>query len=103
MVTALTPARCNKQLGAIVLEAAKEKWEKHLRPCQQAHFDFMPFAVDVCGLVDWTAATLIKRIACKYAEITLKSYAECMNIVRRRISFAIQVGVARQLSRAALL
>jgi hypothetical protein len=103
VVTALTPARCNKQLGAIVLEAAKEKWEKHLRPCQQAHFDFMPFAVDVCGLVDWTAATLIKRIACKYAEITLKSYAECMNIVRRRISFAIQVGVARQLSRAALL
>ena len=87
----------------VVLEAAKKKWNKHLAPCQQAHFDFMPFAVDVCGLIDWAAVSLLKRIACKYSEITLKSYAECVSIVRRRISFAIQSGVARQLSRAVLL
>jgi hypothetical protein len=99
----LSPSRCTKAIGAIVLEAAKDKWDKHLAPCLQAHFDFMPFAVDVCGLIDWAAVSLLKRIACKYSEITLKSYAECVSIVRRRISFAIQSGVARQLSRAVLL
>ena len=99
----LSHSRCSKAIGAVVLEAAKKKWNKHLAPCQQAHFDFMPFAVDVCGLIDWAAVSLLKRIACKYSEITLKSYAECVSIVRRRISFAIQSGVARQLSRAVLL
>ena len=53
----------NKRLSDVVLDAAQAIVKKHLRPCEAAHYDgFIPFAADTCELIDWAAATLIKRI-----------------------------------------
>ena len=89
-------------LGEVVAAAAKNKVDKHLLPCAAAHYGFVPFAADVCGLIDWAAASLIKCIGCKYAEIFHKSYSEGVSIIRQRLSFALQMRIARQLSYVAL-
>ena len=102
VVSPLSLARCNMRLGDVVLDAAQAKVNKHLRPCEAAHYGFIPFAADTCGLIDWAAATLIKRIGCKYADNTHKSYSEGVSIVRQRLSFALQAGIARQLARVVL-
>ena len=102
VVSPLSLARCNMRLGDVVLDAALAKVNKHLRPCEAAHYGFIPFAADTCGLIDWAAATLIKRIGCKYADNTHKSYSEGVSIVRQRLSFALQAGIARQLARVVL-
>ena len=102
VVSPLSAARCDMSLGKAVMDAAKNKADKHLLPCAAAHYGFMPFAVDVCGLIDWVAASLIKCIGCKYAENSHKSYSEGVSIVRQRLSFALQVGIARQLAYVAL-
>ena len=57
----------------------------------------MPFAMDTCGLIDSEAAQLLQRLASSYAQNRIKSYAEAINIIRRRVSFAVQLGVARPL------
>jgi hypothetical protein len=41
---------------------------------------------------------LLKRIATFYASISNRTYNYALNIVKRRISFAIQKGLARQLT-----
>jgi hypothetical protein len=40
---------------------------------------------------------LVKRIASSYASINNRTYNYALKIVKRRISFAIQKGLARQL------
>ena len=52
---------------------------------------------EAAGLTEIEAAELMKRLAYQYAEKQSKSYAESVSIVRRRISFAVQLGVARQI------
>jgi hypothetical protein len=41
---------------------------------------------------------LLKRIASSYAFINNRTYNNALNICKRRISFAIQKGLARQLT-----
>jgi hypothetical protein len=97
IVSSLTNSRVTEPLGAPVILAATKKIEKNKEACRLSGMDFMPFAMDTTGLIEREAAELLERLAYQYAERQSKSYAEAISILRRRISFAVQLGVARQL------
>ena len=59
--------------------------------------DFEPFSVDVCGLIDKAASDCLRRIASMYAVYHHKPLTYALAIVRRRVSFSIHLGSARQL------
>jgi hypothetical protein len=83
--------------GKCVTAAAKEKVKKHAEACRHHHLDFIPFAVDVCGVFDEAAQDLIDRLATSYHTRSSKPFSMCMSICSRRISFAVQLAVANQL------
>ena len=83
--------------GKCVAAAAKEKIKKHEAACLHYHYDFTPFAVDVCGVHDEAAIELIQRLATSYQATSSKPFSMCLSICNRRVSFAIQVAVANQL------
>ena len=86
------------EVGFLVNNAANLKMKKHADACSAADLGFTPFAVDVCGVVDLDASNLISRFASAYSKIISKSYAYALQICRRRISFALQIGISAQLS-----
>ena len=86
-----------KKLGHIVVEAAAAKIRKHEAACALAGKGFIPFAADVCGLIDKVAFNLLNRLASSYAALQSKPYSYGLEICKRRLSFAIQLGIARQL------
>ena len=86
-----------RDLGKLVQQKAKEKIRKHQEPCTAAGYDFQPFALDVCGVVDSEAASLLKRFSTRQAERMCRPYSYVLSLARRRISTALHIGVARQL------
>jgi hypothetical protein len=56
------------------------------------------FATDICGIMSPSSHLLLCRIASSYASISNRTYPYALNICKRRISFAIQKGLARQLT-----
>ena len=52
-------------------------------------------------MVDLDALYLISRFASAYSKKLSKSYAYALQICRRRISFALQIGISNQLSTSA--
>ena len=97
IVSSLTNNRAHELLGGPVIQAATRKKTKHMEACRLSGLDFLPFAMDTTGLIEHEGADLIKRLAYQYAEKQSKSYAESVSILRRRISFAVQLGTARQI------
>lgn len=93
----MTPA--GRILGKTLLSAVAEKFYKHGQPCTELGKEFIPFALDSCGLTDHNAWKLMSRFATRMADRQGKSYSYLVNIVRRRISFALQVSLSRQLLR----
>jgi len=85
--------------GAAAFTAANLKDKKHADNCKANGLEFIPFAVDVCGMMDRRAYNLIKRFASKIASIEARPYSYTLSICLRRISLAIQLGTARQLMR----
>ena len=55
------------------------------------------FACDITGMLDPEAFTLLQRIATKYADANRQTLAWALLICKRRISFAIQHAISRQL------
>ena len=51
----------------LVADKAVSKVTKHAEACEQAGFDFLPFAIDVCGIMDSRALALLSRLAQAYA------------------------------------
>jgi hypothetical protein len=100
----LISSLCPSHIGAVanpgkaVLESAKLKINKHQEACRSQSLEFIPFAVDVCGVHDDTAKELLSRFATAYHARSSKPFSMCMSICYRRISFAIQTAVANQLT-----
>ena len=57
----------------------------------------MPFALDVCGLIEREGAYLLKRFATQYSLRTAVPYTYALSLARRRVSTALHIGIARQL------
>ncbi len=103
-VTVVSPLSASKsrtkdgtEVGYLVKKAARDKREKHEGPCNLAAYDFLPFAVDVCGIVESSGSLLLRRFATRYSTRLSLPYSYALSLCRRRISLAIQLGVARQL------
>lgn len=84
-------------LGKALADAANNKIKSHREACAQNGLDFCPFAVDVCGFIEESAADLLKRMASRIAEHSGRSFKSTWNQCVRRMSVAIQLSVARQL------
>jgi hypothetical protein len=87
----------NVKPGNLVNTKADNKNKKHRLACFQAAKGFTPFSVDVCGMIEGTAALLLNRIACQQAKHSDRPYRDTISFCRRRVSFAIHHGVAKQL------
>jgi hypothetical protein len=102
VVSPLSPAKAETtegwSLGRTLLNAVKEKRKKHESACSLSGMTFIPFGVDVLGLVDEAAWDLITRMASRQARRSKMPFSQVLCVYRRRISFAIQLGVARQLA-----
>ena len=101
VVSPLTEAKSHTAEGRIpgkaASNAAKAKYGKHEIPCTKDGKEFIAFACDVTGMIDSEAFKLLERIATKYADRKGQSTAWGLTICKRRISFAIQHAISRQL------
>ena len=95
--------RDGKDVGFLVTKAAENKILKHSDACSSADLGFIPFALDVCGVIDLAALYLLSTFASAYSKNLSKSYVYALHICRRRISFALQTGISRQLSSVGLI
>ncbi len=86
-----------KYPGRAAAEAAREKIAKHEINCTAAAKGFVPFAADVCGYGDQDAVELLHRFAHRIGERSGRGFKDAWRSCRRRISIAIQAGVALQL------
>jgi hypothetical protein len=100
-VTVVSPLVTNNQRAVIVGKAARDaegmKVRKHSLPCEQAGFGFKAFAVDVFGVLSPDSAKLLDRVKSRMVRETCCAEYKAAAICFRRISFAVQLGVARQL------
>ena len=83
--------------GKAASNAARAKHIKHEIPCTNDGKEFIAFACDVTGMIDFEAFKLLDRIATKYADRKGQSKAWGLSICKRRISFAVQHAISRQL------
>ncbi len=83
--------------GRAATEAAREKIEKHEGNCTAAAKDFVAFAADVCGYLDQDAVELLHRFAHRIGASSGRGFKDALRVCRRKISIAIQAGVALQL------
>jgi hypothetical protein len=101
IVSPLSQARsvtlCGRVLGACMLHQATLKMDKHLAACNDAGYEFLPFALDVCGLVSTDSYRLLQKFARRSEAQLRRPYSELIASNRRRVSCAIQIGVADQL------
>jgi hypothetical protein len=99
-VTVISPITRNMpahgSVTAAVEEAEKKKYDKHQEACEVASYGFKAFAASVFGVLAERSKHLLNRI-CK-ALIRNASLSEYLAkaVTQRRVSFAIQLGVARQ-------
>jgi hypothetical protein len=98
IVSSLCSSHLNKSLYVPVDSANDRKIQKHAENCTLAHYEFSPLSFDVCGLLSESSHTLIKRASRAAALRTGLSDSYQLNLFRRHISMAIQIGVAMQLS-----
>jgi hypothetical protein len=100
-VTVVSPIKAHMPVNFVAGKDAKsaenEKFRKHEDACREAGYEFIPFAVDTFGGLAPEALKLLKLIASNLEIIKNCSRNVALNIVFRRISFAIHLGVARQL------
>jgi hypothetical protein len=85
-------------VGKAALEADKKKYIKHKEACEKAGFEFQAFASDTSGVLSPSSYSYLCRIATSYAAIANRPYAYALAICLRRVSFAIQKGLAYQLT-----
>ena len=99
-VTVVSPIITNNQpeivVGKKAGEAQKKKYQKHLIACESAGFGFKAFALDVFGIMAGEAKRFTHRLCSTMMRVA--DFPEYMAhaIVYRRISFSVQLGVARQ-------
>jgi hypothetical protein len=100
-VTVVSPIKVNMPVtfiaGKDALRAQQDKHAKHTSACLNNGFYFGAFAVDVFGVLSPEALNFCKFIASLLEATKQYSKSMALNIVYRRISFAIHKGVAKQL------
>jgi hypothetical protein len=84
--------------GQLAKNKATLKIAKHAAACDNAGFNFQPFSMDTCGILDARASSLLSRFADSYAAISGLAASHSKAICRRRISFSLQRGIAAQLT-----
>jgi hypothetical protein len=82
-------------VGHTVLKAASSKVVKHERACSNNQHAFIPFAFDTCGFLAPDAVNILKRVR-RVLHSNVVS-PRSLDIVFKRIGFAIQKGLAAQL------
>jgi hypothetical protein len=85
-------------VGKAVLDADIRKNKKHSEACEKAGYGFQAFASDTSGVLSPDSYTFLCRLATSYAAITNRPYAYALSLCLRRVSFAIQKGLALQLT-----
>jgi hypothetical protein len=86
------------QPGNAALDADTKKCSKHSDACTLSGNCFKAFATDTYGVIPPLSYLLLRRIASSYASISNRTYSYALHICKRRISFVIQKGLARQLT-----
>ena len=91
------PPSPNFKVGLAARIAEEDKYNKHLIATNAANLGFLAFAADCFGVLAPDALSLLSRIS-SCLQFT-KGYPPYLakQLVFRKISFAIHVGVARQL------
>jgi hypothetical protein len=85
-------------VGKAALEADTKKNLKHGEACEKAGYGFQAFASDTSGVLSPSSYLYLCRIATSYAAISNRPYAYALSLCLRRVSFAIQKGLAFQLT-----
>mgnify|MGYP002811860301 CR=1 FL=1 len=67
-------------------------------PNEKAGYGFQAFATDTSGVLSPSSYLYLCRIATSYAAIANRPYAYALSLCLRRVSFAIQKGLAYQLT-----
>jgi hypothetical protein len=80
-------------VGQAALKAASCKVVKHEKACSDNQHSFIPFAFDTFRFLAPEAVSLLQRIQ----KVMNSNVVSAMNVVFKRIGFAIQKGVAAQL------
>jgi hypothetical protein len=98
-ITVVSPIVTNHQptivVGAKAETAERLKYQKHRAACEQAGLGFKAFAIDVFGVPAKESLKILHRICSRL--MREGGYPEHMatSICFRRVSFAVQLGVAR--------
>ncbi len=85
-------------VGKAAYDAEKKKDIKHKDACEQAGYGFQPFATDTSGVLSPSSYLYLCRIATAYAGLVNRPYAYALSLCLRRVSFAIQKGLAYQIT-----
>jgi hypothetical protein len=85
-------------VGKAALEADEKKYIKHKVACENAGYEFQAFATDTSGVLSPSSYLYLCRIATSYAAIANRPYPYALSLCLRRVSFAIQKGLAYQLT-----
>jgi hypothetical protein len=82
------------RVGAAAEFAAESKMQLYAQRCLANNLEFSPFAVDTFGILSTSAVSFLERLATR---INRSNFSSAMSLISRRISFAIHLGVAKQL------
>jgi hypothetical protein len=82
-------------VGQAALKAASSKVAKHERACSENQHVFIPFAFDTFGFLAPEAVDVLKRVQRVMHSNVVSPRSQ--DVVFKRISFAIQKGLAAQL------
>jgi hypothetical protein len=100
--SSICPSHLQRQLYSTVESRSLEKIRKHASNCRSSGYGFIPLALDACGIVSKQTSSFISRCASAAADRNGLPLSVQIAYFRRRISFAIQLGVGMQLSALAL-
>jgi hypothetical protein len=85
-------------VGVDVQLAEDYKIAKNFLACERSHFGFLPFAVDVFGGVGSKSEAFLRRLSFAWAAVSAFPISYISSLSKRKVSFAIQLGIARQLT-----
>ena len=98
-ITVVSPIKSQHDqtvVGKCAEDAETAKYTKHALSCEQAGYGFKAFAIDVFGVMAKKSHKLLQRIISSYSRMTAYPIYKAASICLRRVSFAVQLGVARQ-------
>jgi hypothetical protein len=83
--------------GKKAQKAEDEKIKKHQDSCHEAGYGFQPFSIDIFGIMGSKTKSLFSRIVNNMVRCNGYESWKAMAIASRKISIAVQIGVARQI------